>query len=615
MIDPLHGAVMMATNQAETPSVHARRVLVPLANPATAMGLIRMAWKLSDVEHGRVLGLFVHLSGTELNEAAFEDLSVVVDKARESGIRIELITRTAPSIARGILDAAREHGATLMVLGFQAPVRGRIELGTVVESVARTTPCDLLVYRNPLGSPVKLEDIEHVILPLDGSDNSKVAARLGVVLADVYDAQPMAMYVQTDSDLPSWFGLARIEASLTALKNTRGIQRQVVRANDMVSGILARCSRSDMVVLGFTEKSPLDRWIFGNVAQRVLAQAPGPVVLVKRATKERMSSSERLTRAVIARFSPRLTPSEQAEVIQQAVEMSRPGINFMVLMLISSVIASFGLLQNSAAVIIGAMLVAPLMSPLMSFSVGLIQGRLRLLRASVLTVLVGVLIGLAVAVVIGVVIPLDVSTSEMRARGEPSLLDMGIALASGAAGAYAMARKDIPSALAGVAIAAALVPPLCTVGLGLAFRDWDLASGAGLLFLTNIVSISLMGAAIFGWLGLRPRREHYTWRQVLISLLVLGLLAIPLGSAFVDVVRTGRQTGQARDVLEAQFSDADIIEVELKGHDITATVRSTRWLTSHDVNQAERALEDALGFDVDLAITNWRAVESRPADE
>jgi uncharacterized hydrophobic protein (TIGR00271 family) len=360
--------------------------------------------------------------------------------------------------------------------------------------------------------------------------------------------------------------------------------------------------------LGFSERSSLDRWIFGNVAQRMLAQAPGPVILAKRAIKEGLSPSQQLRQRVVTWVSPTLTPSERTEVVRQATELSQIGINFIVLMVVSSLLAAFGLLQNSAAVIIGAMLVAPLMSPLMGFSVGLLQGQLRLMRTAVLTVLIGILIGLGVAVVIGTTFPVEVPTAEMLARGEPSLLDMGIALASGVAGAYAMARKDIPSALAGVAIAAALVPPLCTVGLTLAFGEFSTASGAALLFLTNIVSISLAGAAVFAWLGIRPRRERdgTTWRSLIISLLVLGTLALPLGRAFVDVVRNERDTGTARRVLENEFGNADVIDIELTGHKLTATVRTTHWLTARDVANAERAVEADLGYNIDLEITNWR---------
>lgn len=600
----------------DVPAIQARRVLVPVANPATAMGLIQMAYRLTGKQNGRILALFVTVLGTEPREAAFEAIQSIVAEAQEAGMHIELVTRTAPSVARGILDAALEHGATLMVLGFQTPLRGKIELGSIVESVARTTPCDLVVFRNPLHARFELDDIERVILPLDGSDNSKVAARLGLALAEVYDAQPSAIYVQTDPDLPSWFGLARIEASLSHLKDTRKVQRQVVRANDIVRGVLTRCDEQSLIVLGFSEKKALDRWIFGNVAQRMLGEAPGPVILAKRAQRADLTPAQQLRRRWVARFSPVMTPSEQTDVIRQATELSQPGINFTVLMLLSSLIASFGLLQNSAAVIIGAMLVAPLMSPLMSFSVALTQGHLRVMRSAFVTVLAGILIGLGVAVIGGSVMPLDVATGEMVARGEPSLLDMGVALASGAVGAYAMARKDIPSALAGVAIAAALVPPLCTIGLALAFGEIGLASGATLLFLTNIVSISLAGAGVFAWLGLRPHRDSHSGRQVIILLIVLGLLALPLASTFRDVVRTGRQTSAARDVLEDYFDNADVIDVELHGDEVTAIVRGELVITRAEVTEAEKALERELGRDIDLTITYWRSISpGQPAEQ
>ncbi len=596
------------SNQSESPSIQAKRVIVPVANPATAMGLIQMAWKLTDADNGRVLALLVTLSGTEPSDTVFSAITEIVAHAKAAGVPIELVTRTAPSIARGILDAALEQGATLMVLGFQAPTHGKVALGPVVEAVARTTPCDLVVYRNPSHSPVRLEDIKRVIMPLDGSDNSKVAARLGMVLAQTYDAQPTAFYVQIDPDLPSWFGLARIEASLVGLTDTRRIQRQVIRANDAVNGILSRSDSSDMIVLGFSEKSPLDRWIFGNVPQRMLLQAHGPVILAKRAAREGLTPSQALRRRWVARFFPTLTPSERTDMLRQATELSQPGINFTVLMVVSSMLASLGLLQSSAAVIIGAMLVAPLMSPLMSFSVGLLQGNLRLMRTAAVTVGVGVLIGLGVAVIGGLVMPLDTMTPEMLARGKPSLLDMGVALASGVAGAYAMARKDIPSALAGVAIAAALVPPLCTVGLAVAFRDMSLASGAGLLFLTNIVSISLAGAAVFAWLGLGHFGESHTRRQLAVSLIVLGLLALPLASTFIDVVRTEQQTTQARHVLEQQFPDGDVIDVQLEGSKVTATIRSPNVITQSDVVAAELALDQELQSQVSLEITYWQAI-------
>ncbi|MBN1678715.1 MAG: DUF389 domain-containing protein [Anaerolineae bacterium] len=596
------------TRNIETPPTYARRVLVPVANPVTAPGLIRLAWKLSDPDQGSVLALFVTLSGAEVNETGFKAITRVVKDAQETGIAVKLVTSTASSVARGILDAAREHSVALMVLGFQAPLRGKIVLGPVVESVARTSPCDLVVFRNLWRGQKTIDGTEQIILPLNGSDNSRVAARMGMALAGRTDAQPKAIYVQTDPDLPSWFGLARIEASLTGISDTQRVQRQVIQARDVVSGILTRCDENDMIVLGFSERSPLDRWIYDNVAQDMLAQAPGPVMLVKNATSERMRPSQRLWHQMVTRFSPRLTPSERTDVIRQAFELSQPEINFIVLMLISSVLASFGLLENSTAVIIGAMLVAPLMSPLMSFSIGLIQARLTLMRTAVLTTLLGAGIGLTVAIVAGLLVPTDVITSEMQARGQPNLLDMGIALAAGMVGAFAMARKDIPAALAGVAIAAALVPPLCTVGLAIAMGEVALATGASLLFLINIVSISIAGAGVFAWLGLTPRSDSGTWRNLLISLFVLLLLAVPLAGAGVEAIRIRQRTSDVLHVLQQQFEHGEVIDIEVKDWEISATIRSADPIVKRDVQEAELVLEDKLGHDVDLEITYWRSI-------
>lgn len=592
----------------------ARRVLVPVSNPETAPGLLDLGWKLADPEKGKVIALFVTLGDTEADDDAVEGLTAIVEAAGSKGALVELVTRSAPTVARGILDAAREQNASLIVLGFQAPERGKNLISPVIDSVARTTPVDLIVFRGAKREPLQLADVERVLMPVNGSENSQVAARLGIMLAQAYEAEPVAIYVQSDRRQPNWNGMARIAASLAKLPPTlaRQVDRQVVQAQDVVQAVHARSRPEDLVVIGFSERSSLDRWIFGDVPQRLLAQIPGPVIITKQAISDERNGATRAWHRVMDQMSPRLTPAERTEVLRHASELSLRGIDFYVLMVLSAVLASLGLLQNSAAVIIGAMLVAPLMSPLMAFAVGFLYGQLRLMRAAAVTVVTGVAIGLMVALGIGLVFPVDAATSEMLLRGEPSLLDMGVALASGAVGAYAMARKDIPSALAGVAIAAALVPPLCTTGLALAFGDEDLAAGAALLFTTNIVSISLSGAAIFIWLGIRPQRQTETVRNWAISSVVLILLAIPLASAFVEVVRLEKQTSTTRDVLTEQFDGGELLDVQLTPGDtleVRATIRSVEWLTSLDVQEAQAALAEALGQDVSLKLTNLRAIE------
>lgn len=598
-------------------SIDVRNILVPVANPATAGALIRLACKLSEESKGRVLALYVVTPASENAEEVLEKLKAIVQEEAEGGTSLELITRTAPSAARGILDVAREQGATLMLLGFRGPTRREAELGSMIEGVARTTPCDLLVFRNPARSRVTLDDIEHVILPLDGSDNSHVAASLGLHLARLYGAQATAIFVQTDSEVSGSVGLDRIALALEDLPEARHIHRQVVQARDVVGGVLARADANDLIVLGFSERTPLDRWIYGDVTQRILSQAPCPVIVAKRSIRGEARAYERVWRRLLMRFSPTLTPYERSEVSRVAVETSTAGVNFLVLMFLSALLASFGLLQDSVAVIIGAMLVAPLMSPLMSFAVGLVQGKLSLMRNAGLTTLGGVAIGLLVAIVVGLAMPVNFSTSEMVVRGQPSLLDMGVALASGAAGAYAVARKDVPSALAGVAIAAALVPPLCTMGLALAFGDRSLASGSGLLFLTNIVSISLAGAGVFVWLGIQPGSHVRTRLGWIVTVAVLVALSVPLGSAFLNVVRTERQTDTARAILEEELPNSEVIEVRLISGtplNITATVLSSSWVPATEVYRAQELLASELGREVQLTVTNWRAITPEQAE-
>ncbi len=144
----------------------------------------------------------------------------------------------------------------------------------------------------------------------------------------------------------------------------------------------------------------------------------------------------------------------------------------------------------------------------------------------------GVVVSVGIALLMGLLIPGDTITAEMHSRATPSLLDLAVALASGAVGAYALCRKDVSTSLPGVAIAVALVPPLATVGLALSAGAWSIAAGAGLLFLTNLVAIAAMGGFVFLLLGFQPepgrrdRMQLFTrgWRSLILLLVVISLL-------------------------------------------------------------------------------------------
>jgi len=195
--------------------------------------------------------------------------------------------------------------------------------------------------------------------------------------------------------------------------------------------------------------------------------------------------------------------------VKKVVEKgSIPAFGFFFMLAASGVIATFGLLSNSAAVIIGAMIVAPLMNPIISLAFGSIEMNRVLLLRSLLTIFSGTIVIVIMAFLVSEIIGWKLAGSELIARMSPSLLDLGIAVAAGAAAAFAYTRPSVSSALAGIAIAVALVPPLCTVGIALSLghkagTDIGFAMGAVsargpfLLYLTNIFGIVLSAALIF----------------------------------------------------------------------------------------------------------------------
>ena len=179
---------------------------------------------------------------------------------------------------------------------------------------------------------------------------------------------------------------------------------------------------------------------------------------------------------------------------------------FAALMTMSVLIAVMGLLADSTAVVIGAMLVAPLMTPVLGIAAALVMGWPQRVLRQVAISAVGAAgaVGLAALTAFGFPGSTDPLPGELLARTSPNLLDLGIALAAGAAGAYAQIRRAASDALTGVAVAVALVPPLAVVGITLALGEFSLPTGALLLFLANVAGIVMAAAVTFLICGLVP---------------------------------------------------------------------------------------------------------------
>lgn len=442
-------------------SNNVRTVIVPVANSATAVALLELAVTLAHPEIGRVLALVVSIGEAETEAEIVAKIEAILAKLDTKGRKVELVTRVATSVSRGILDVAREEDADLIVLGMHRRAPGEFALGSIVENVAATAPCDVLIYR-PHSHPA----FKHIIVSTDGSVEAQFACQIGVLLAKHLALDVEAVYAQENYH-PSWEGRARIERTLDGIPGRESIKQTVITAGNPVAGVLARLEKDDLVVVGVSFRSKLERWLFGDFSQQLVNAAPGPVIVTAaQALNSGHGLAGQLQRS-LNRFTFTLTRIEQDELVWQAQRMAAPSLDYFVLILIASVLASLGLVLNSAAVIIGAMLVAPLMQPLIALAIGLTAGRLDLVRRGMTTLALGVFTVLVVASLIGGLTCGQAPTTEILARGNPSWLDVVVALASGVAGAYAMARKDIPEALAGVAISAALIPLLCVTGLDL----------------------------------------------------------------------------------------------------------------------------------------------------
>lgn len=606
----------MSASPETPPSAHnyyARTVVVPLGRPDTAVDMLGIAGEIVHPGEGLVIALVISLGNVEQTATVSDELQEIIDEfsGRGSERRVELVTEMADSVSRGILDTARERGADVIILGVQRSTQGRVKLGTVVENVIATAPCGVLIYRQS-HSP----SYDQVVVPVDGRLAAAHAVRLDVSFAIQHGIPLQQLNVQHDYH----YNPAH-EAAITSyeaqLPRQRDLSKRIITSSQPAREILGLVSVDDLLVLGFSQKSDFERQITNDISNQLLNQAPGPVILISQI--EWRHGLRGTIEHSIARLNPQLTQVEQTEMIWSAQKNANSNLDYVVMIVLSAALATLGLLTNSAAVIIGAMLVAPLMSPLSSFSTGLASGLLQLTRRASLTLIQGVALALLISLAMGALLPIDTPTEEMLARGSPNLLDAAIALVSGWVAAYATARKGIPAALAGVAIAAALMPPICTIGLGLALRDIDLAVGANLLFLANIAFIIAAQYSTFLWMGMRPgqeregasRRHLRVWRLMLAVIALLVLLVFArLGSQAID-------EAHIRARLEAEaFHGATVVEY----HVITGLplgvqllVQADHAITPAEVSAAQELLDALYQQHIQLTVVSRQIV--RPLDE
>lgn len=248
---------------------------------------------------------------------------------------------------------------------------------------------------------------------------------------------------------------------------------------------------------------------------------------------------------------------DRVAVLDHVHDGGQAGPRYAFMVVMSCGIATLGLLQNSAAVIIGAMLISPLMGPIINLGMGLATFDLRTVRESLGSLGAGIGLALAIAIPIVWLSPLQEATSEILARTRPTFFDLLVAVLSGLAGAYAtVTRKG--ETIVGVAIATALMPPLAVVGFGVAVANWEVAGGAAFLFMTNLLAIALSVTIVARWYGFggSDTPKQTVWQATLI-VTVFALLSVPLGLALKRIALQSQAELTVRDVLDRAAADAN----------------------------------------------------------
>ena len=278
-----------------------------------------------------------------------------------------------------------------------------------------------------------------------------------------------------------------------------------------------------------------------------------------------------------------------ADLAHSREAASIPSFGFFFLLISAAVIATLGLLANSSAVIIGAMIVAPLMNPILSMSFAIVTLNWRVYKRSLVTVILGIFTTVLVAYCISVGLPFDIVDEEVIGRTAPNLIDLGIAIAAGAAGAFSLTRKSIANSIAGVAIAVALVPPLCVVGIGLGIgnnlaadfgqgsivSNLNVSEGAFLLFLVNLAGITFASCAVF--LSQSYGNLNKALQALMIWVLILALLFFPLTNSMKEVFISHRlrlEMSKLRKKYTAISQKTQIrdVRVNLKGTSAYVTI-------------------------------------------
>jgi len=297
---------------------------------------------------------------------------------------------------------------------------------------------------------------------------------------------------------------------------------------------------------------------------------------------------------------------QRRKVITKNITLqSNPTAQYYVLVALSVIVITLGLLINSESVVIGGMLVAPLLPVLQALSLSSVRGSIRLFHRALSTLIVTFFLGVLLSFFVTAIIPYNGVSEAIIARTQPDFLFLIIALAAGLIGAIDLIWPSVGSLAAGVMVATALVPPLAVVGIGLAKLDWEIMSQSFILFFTNLLAVVFAGIILLLVAGFRPyhRAEsvELLWKNIFWSFVLLLVVTIPLGAALNHTAKLEEQnivvTNNLKEVLGNQVEvekintssiDENLLKIEVR---LLSKAEPTFLQWDELVNRLENQLE------------------------
>ena len=559
-------------------------IVTVIQDEKEAEALVRLGFQFARAKQVPFIIVYAHESeeeaqmedfefGSETNDSILKKIQETFEEEKQQALDItqtphyeyheeEAITSTLMRVpdteiklARGknlskpIFKATSSSSADLLIVARHSSLKGQKHLTDILFEKAH---CSTMIIR--LGEN-DYKRCKKLLLPCSGGPHAREALILTSKLSDYQGTVINPLIVEPNTtELMEEVGIHTLEKFISScgLKVSTFLEPKAVITDNVIEGICDVAKEDyDLVIMGASEGGNLRKKLFGNLSEKIFNTSPELSVAVYRAKKSKF----RVIRDKIEYWCnltiPQLDREARVNLYENLYVNSAWNFDFISLICLSTAIAALGLISNSAAVVIGAMLVAPLMVPILGAGLAIIQGNIPLVINASKSIVLGFLAALGIGFLVGILTPYNELTDEIIARGHPRLTDMFIAFFSGVAAAHCMSRPKLSAALPGVAIAAALVPPIASAGIALSLGKTSEATGATVLFFTNVVCIILGSSITFFAAGIRYNKKRSTNRwvqQAYIGLIIaLSILIVPLSSTLYSKI-TSSITGAPKPI-------------------------------------------------------------------